>query len=251
MAFDPTLPPDSEAVNNGANRIREFKTQMDSCFDFEGSFDETNVTYAYRGTKDVTGNRPAAGTRGFFFDTTRNQMQRDNGASWDDVGTMVPSGTVECFYQASPPTGWATVATINDKFLRIVTSAGTGGSTGGSGNTPGTGVSLAHSHTVNSHTHTLSSHTHTVDGSAYTGSLTASGAGNSAKSTTIVGDASSLNVAGGAGSVPQLTPTSSVSGTATSAGPSTNTSGATSPGTDSQLTTLAFQYADIVFGSKS
>jgi len=42
----------------------------------------------------------------------------------------VPSGSVFVLYQASAPTGWTQVTTLNDYALRIV--SGTGGGTGGS-----------------------------------------------------------------------------------------------------------------------
>lgn len=42
----------------------------------------------------------------------------------------IPSGSVMTFYQASPPSGWTQVVSLNDYALRIV--SGTGGTTGGS-----------------------------------------------------------------------------------------------------------------------
>lgn len=46
--------------------------------------------------RDITANRPAAGKPGrLFFDSTLNKMQRDNGATWDDVESAVTSYTDE------------------------------------------------------------------------------------------------------------------------------------------------------------
>ena len=45
------------------------------------------------------------------------------------VGADFPSGTVVLFYQASAPTGWTQVTSLNDYDLRLV--SGTGGTTGG------------------------------------------------------------------------------------------------------------------------
>jgi hypothetical protein len=45
------------------------------------------------------------------------------------VGGDFPSGTVVLLYQASAPTGWTQVTSLNDYALRLVSSAG--GSTGG------------------------------------------------------------------------------------------------------------------------
>jgi hypothetical protein len=98
--------------------------------------------FAYRGRKDTTVNRPAATDEGLFFDTTRNALQRSNGTTYDDVATMLPAGTAMVFYQASAPVGWTAVA-ANDKFLRVVTAGGTGGTTGG---TVAASTSLAHTH---------------------------------------------------------------------------------------------------------
>jgi hypothetical protein len=49
-------------------------------------------------------------------------------ASWGAV-SAIPSGSVVPFYQASAPTGWTQVTSLNDYALRIV--SGTGGTTGG------------------------------------------------------------------------------------------------------------------------
>lgn len=50
-------------------------------------------------------------------------------ASGLQSGVILASGTVSLFYQASAPTGWTQVTSLNDYALRIVSSAG--GSTGG------------------------------------------------------------------------------------------------------------------------
>jgi hypothetical protein len=50
-------------------------------------------------------------------------------ASTGLYNTPIPSGTVMLFYQASAPTGWTQVTSLNDYDLRLV--SGTGGTTGG------------------------------------------------------------------------------------------------------------------------
>lgn len=45
------------------------------------------------------------------------------------AGASIPSGSVVLFYQASAPTGWTQVTTLNDYDLRLV--SGTGGTTAG------------------------------------------------------------------------------------------------------------------------
>jgi hypothetical protein len=53
------------------------------------------------------------------------QLNADTGL----YNSPIPSGSVFLLYQASAPTGWTQVTTLNDYALRIVSS--TGGSTGG------------------------------------------------------------------------------------------------------------------------
>ena len=227
-----TTPAGSDLLSQGDDKIREMKLAIQEALRagevagdniegveaiFPGASPSTAPVYRYRGLKDTTGNRPTAGQYGLFFDTTRNVLQRDNGTSWDDVGAVIPSGTKMVFYQASAPVGWTAVA-LNDKFLRVVTAGGTGGSTGG---TVAASTSLAHTHTVNSHTHTIS-HTHTF-------------------TTSVV----SASVGLGGGSL-ACTNTHSHTGTTDNAG--TTNAGSSSPGTDSQLG--VFAYADVIVSSK-
>lgn len=171
MAWDITVPAGSDAIANGDNVIRTFKTDLQAAFrgqttdgliaSFPGASAAAPI-YAYRGAIGSTASRPAASADvGLYHNTTLNTIQRCNGSAYVDVATLIPSGTKMAFYQASPPTGWTAVA-VNDKFMRVVTSGGTGGTTGG---TVAASTSLAHTHTVASHTHTISSdgdHTHVV-----------------------------------------------------------------------------------------
>ncbi len=157
--FDVSTPTGSDLLSQGDDKIREFKNAMLDALRgddaegveaiFPGASPSTAPVYRYRGLKGSTAERPTAGQYGFYFDTTRNVLQRDNGSTWDDIGGSFPSGTRVPFYQATPPTGWTAVA-LNDKFLRVVTSGGTGGSTGG--NTPAS-QSLSHSHEIGPHSH--------------------------------------------------------------------------------------------------
>jgi hypothetical protein len=78
-----------------------------------------------------------------------------------------PSGTKMPFYQASPPTGWTATAIQDDSMMRVVTAAGTGGTSGaGAGHSPIlNSVVASHTHTftgnaLGTHTHTDSGHTH-------------------------------------------------------------------------------------------
>lgn len=163
MTWDVTVPAGTDLVKNGDNVIREFKTDIkngltanDATLGDAGVFPGASASaplYHYRGLKGTTAQRPAFTNYGLYFNETLNTIQRDNGSAWQDVGTLIPSGTVMAFYQATAPVGFTRVTTVNDKFIRIV-SAGSPGSTGGAfAGTDSTASSGAHTHTVNSHTH--------------------------------------------------------------------------------------------------
>jgi hypothetical protein len=72
------------------------------------------------------------------------------------------AGTRMIFCQSAVPTGWALVTTFNDKGLRVVSSAGSGGVAGGNtGAVPfSSGITLQHFHTVASHHHNIGNHYH-------------------------------------------------------------------------------------------
>lgn len=127
---------------------------------FPGSSPSTAPVYRYRGLKGTTAERPTAGQYGFYYDTTRNVLQRDNGTTWDDIGGSFPSGTSVVFCQASAPVGWTKSIANNDKALRIVSGSG-----GGTGGTVGFSEYSNHTHTASPHTLLISeipSHAHDI-----------------------------------------------------------------------------------------
>jgi hypothetical protein len=164
--WDIATPDGTESAANGDDRIREMKSAIQDALQaqdpdaesvFPGS-DTANPVYRYRGLKGPTSGRPAAGDYGQFFDSTRNVLQRDNGTSWEDIGTLIPAGTVMPFYQASAPVGWTKVVTQDDKIFRVV--SGSGGGAGGSEGLAAGFTRAGHTHTISSdgvHTHTLAS----------------------------------------------------------------------------------------------
>lgn len=270
--FDVTTPVGSDLLSLGDDKIREFKTAMREALRagevagddiegveaiFPGSSPSTAPVYRYRGLKGTTAERPAAGQYGLYYDTTRNVLQRDNGTSWDDIGqNVIPSGTKMVFYQASAPTGWTAVA-VNDKFLRVVTAGGTGGSTGG---TVAASTSLAHTHSVANHTHTISSHTHTTPNHQHFFYYTAGTETQVVETNTYIGrtkdsdgDGAIFKLFSGASGSSRDTreythaKTQTDGGSNTGSGGNGDTGGAT-PSTDSQLG--AFAYADIIIASK-
>ena len=160
MSWDTTSPLGSDFISLGDNEIRTLKTDIQTSLRanaatgteaiFPGS-DVSNPVFRYRGLKGTTGARPAFGEYGLYANTSTSTLQRDSGSAWEDVATLIPSGTKMPFYQASPPTGWTAVA-VNDKFIRVVTSGGTGGTNGGS---LAASSDLAHTHTTPNHVHEL------------------------------------------------------------------------------------------------
>ena len=157
-------PAGTDPKSQGDDRIREMKVAIQEALRggeadgdeaiFPGANPGTAPIFRYRGKKGTTAQRPAAGENGLYFDTTRNVLQRDNGAAWEDVGTNIPAGSQTEWFQAASPIGWTKKTDHNGKLLRV--TSGEGGGDGGTQD-PGTVLSLAHTHTINAHTHTIAS----------------------------------------------------------------------------------------------
>lgn len=262
MVWDTSTPAGSSARSLGDDYIREFKTDVQTALrgnasdgteaKFPGS-DTANPVFRYRGLKGTTGARPAFGQYGLYHNTTLNTIQRDSGSAWEDVATLIPSGTKMVFYQASPPTGWTAVA-VNDKFLRVVTSGGTGGTTGGS---VAASTSLAHTHTVDSHTHTGPSHTHSVPNHVHALDYTLSsiaGVNLTGELVSLDSDGATLATGANTGGIARrhafLNITKS-DGSTTTGSEGTGVTGGTAPGTDNgTIGAGAFAYADVCVATK-
>lgn len=139
MTWNTATPAGTDPISNGDDEIRTLKTDLQTALrgnatdgdeaKFPGS-DTANPIYRYRGLKGTTAARPTAGQYGLYVNTTLNTIQRDNGSAWQDIATLIPSGTVMVFFQSAAPTGWTQNTSHNDKALRVV--SGTGGGNGGS-----------------------------------------------------------------------------------------------------------------------
>ena len=150
MAWDVAVPASGDSISSGDDVIRELKTDLQTALQAHGQFpiNASSPKYQYTGDRGATGSLPTNGEGGIYFDTDTNEILRDNGSSWDQVGVNFDSGTAMVFYQASAPTGWTKAVSQNDKFLRVV--SGTGGGSGGT-----TAASAAHGHTVPEHFHDI------------------------------------------------------------------------------------------------
>jgi len=86
--------------------------------------------------------------------------------------SSIPSGSRMLFYQASAPSGWSQITSVNDRVIRVVSTSG--GGTGGSWTISGLSV-LDHVLTVNEmpgHSHTMqSAGSHSHSGSTNTAGL--------------------------------------------------------------------------------
>lgn len=264
--WNANTPLGSDNAREGDDRIREMKAALAEALShefsaFPGASPTTAPIFIPGFLRGVTGSRPTGDSLvegRLYINTTLGIIERYNGATWDTVANYFAAGTKMLFYQASAPTGWTAVA-VNDKFLRVVSAGGSGGTSGGSGSTPSSGQSLAHTHTVASHTHDLANHTHSTPDHVHTlvnGSVGAQAGGVSGDTDVEVSSAGGAMAAkswGGGGThtakVVSAT-TNSGEGAGTSGTPSSNTSGGATPATDSQLSTLTFQYADVIVATK-
>lgn len=151
MTWNVAVPAGTDNIRDGDNAIRELKTDLATALTAYGRFPISAGApkFHYIGQKDTTANRPTNGEGGFYFDTTLNQLLRDNGSSWDVMSGEFPKTTAISFFQAAAPTGWTKQVVQNDKFLRV-----TSGSGGGSGGSWELAAEAAHTHTHN-HSHSL------------------------------------------------------------------------------------------------
>lgn len=259
--WDKTTPLGTEAISLGDDRIRELKSALETALSHESTFPgaspSTAPIFIPGFLRGVTGSRPTANdlvSGRLYCNTTLNVLERYNGASWDVVGTVIPAGTVMLFYQAAAPTGWTAVA-VNNKFLRVVSAGGTGGTTGGSGLTPSSTITLAHTHTVASHTHTGPAHTHTITAeSTHTHTVPRNGWSNSSPGAAgrlviLEGATIPVDLDGAGGDNTSGAGGAHDHGAATGSS-GTGATGAATPATDSQLSDTAFQYADVIVATK-
>lgn len=160
-AFDDTwnlayegLPPDTENINLGAGRIRDFKRDIRERVAVDHSFagdandgkhlHTTLMVQATDPTLDAGDGsvytKTVAGVNELFWkDSAGNVLQLTSAGQLKF--SEFASGVAMLFPQAAPPTGWTQDATVNDRVLRVV--SGAGGGTGGAWTITGCTVSTA------------------------------------------------------------------------------------------------------------
>ena len=175
--WDTTTPSGTEAKSLGDDRIREFKTDVQTALQHEGSFpgaDTSSPHYIWTPSTGTSAQRPTGSTNAvagmLYINSSSNTVERYDGSTWSPIASLIPSGSVIPFYQSSCPTGWTRIMTsaVQNVALRSVID-GSGGTSDKTGVDISDPITLRHSHNVNSHTHPVNgttssdgAHTHTV-----------------------------------------------------------------------------------------
>lgn len=96
MSWDVTTPAGSEAASSGDDRIREFKTDIQTALQVEGAFpvNPASPEFHPRGGKGALASRPTAANGGLWFDTDNAVMTRSTGAAWEQVGSMATANQI-------------------------------------------------------------------------------------------------------------------------------------------------------------
>lgn len=139
------IPSDNEDINEGANRIRDFKVAVRQRLAVDHSWaGDANDGKHNQATLRVQGGDPSLDTGDgalyakvvssitelFYKDSAGTVTQvTTNGAV--KVTPAFPTGTKMVFLQAAPPTGWTQDASLTDRTL-LFTNGGGGGTLGGS-----------------------------------------------------------------------------------------------------------------------
>lgn len=250
--WDVTTPAGSESKSLGDDRIREFKTDIQTSLRYEGDFpgpDTANPRFLYTPSTGTTSQRPSGSTNTaagmLFVNKSSKTIEQYNGSTWDVIAYTngFPSGSKLLFFQASCPNGWTQDTSVGGQVLRSTNS--TGGGTGGTTDPLAT-ITLTHSHTVDPHTHTVSgttssdgAHTHTVSVNVGASNFhTPSTAGDLIMSNTPTAYAAGDQR-------PALSNTTSGSNGAHTHTYS-STSGSATPGTDLKLTNINLAYANVI-----
>lgn len=164
--WDVTTPPGTESKSLGDDRIREFKQDVQTALENEGTFpggDTTNPRYTWKpstGTTtdrdDLTGDDRPLGK--IFINKSSAAVEQWNGTSWDRIASYIPEGAQMLFVGSSCPDGF-TIDTSSAGYVIRTATDSTGGQVGGTSDVSTT--TYAHTHTANDHVHDMA-HTHTI-----------------------------------------------------------------------------------------
>lgn len=120
-----SAPADSADASEGANRIRDTRTDVREREDVEHYMGVTDGVE--QGTHkfpvgDIA-SRPTAASGRLYLNSETETIDFYDGAAWQVVG--IPKATRMLFQQTAAPSGWTkdTTAALNDTILRIVTGA--------------------------------------------------------------------------------------------------------------------------------
>lgn len=143
MTWDATTPADSEAIRLGAQRIREFKTDLATAFTTEHSFpgtDTANPKLIYTPGYGNTAARPAASVVGrLYFNSQTLTVQRDTGAAWVDIAPLIGYQLITTQTFLSGSGTYTTPAGVKQLRIRLIGGGGGGAGSGALGGDGGTG----------------------------------------------------------------------------------------------------------------
>lgn len=99
MTWDTSVPADSDFISLGDDVIREFKTDLETALNAQGSFpgaDTSSPKYKWTPEYGPTSDRPTTElvTGQLYLNTEVKALQRYNGATWDDL-RLTPDATVD------------------------------------------------------------------------------------------------------------------------------------------------------------
>jgi len=105
------------------------------------------------------------------YDTDTKLLKYCNGATWIEMGGLIPSGTKMLFYQDTAPTGWV-LQELDDKLVFITKGSSEGGQTGGGVHSDGTWTISGWGGTTDSYALTIAdmpahTHSYTIVGITY------------------------------------------------------------------------------------
>lgn len=112
MAWDITVPQDTDPIRQGASVIRTLKSDLQGALQTEGVFPGANPAspvYRWKPRVGNTAARPAndpvnPGT--VYYNTDLNEWELDSGTAWTVLAQAIPPASVQAYMGSTPPAGW-------------------------------------------------------------------------------------------------------------------------------------------------